>query len=62
MTYKAKSLIYFSCFVLASLIYYGVEQQDDFQEHISSETVVETQFHNTEDPEKPQTDFQEEQQ
>ena len=61
MTYKTKSLIYFSCFVLASLIYYEVEQQDNFQEHISSETVVETQFQDANDLDKPQNDFEEEQ-
>jgi hypothetical protein len=62
MTYKAKSLIYFSCFVIASFIYYGVEQQDKFQENISSETIVETQFQDSNELNNPQDDFKEEQQ
>ena len=62
MTYKTKSLIYFSCFVLASLIYYEMEEQDNFQEHISSETFVDTQFDDADELEKPQPDFEEEQQ
>ena len=61
MTYKLKSLIFFSCFVISSLVYYQVEQQDKFQEQISSETFVETQFHDADELEKPQTNLEEEQ-
>ncbi len=31
MTQKIKSLIYFTCFVIASLTYYTVEIQDNMQ-------------------------------
>lgn len=61
MTYKLKSLIFFSCFVISSLVYYQVEQQDKFQEQISSETFVETQFHDVDDLKKPKTELEEEQ-
>ncbi|WP_108422776.1 hypothetical protein [Flagellimonas amoyensis] len=54
MTYKTKSLIYFSCFVIASIIYYEVEQQDRFQDDFNSKTYVEAEFHDAEDLENPQ--------
>ncbi|MCK0161681.1 hypothetical protein [Allomuricauda sp. F6463D] len=44
MTYKAKSFIYFLCFVAASALYYVVEQNDKFEDHINSDTFVETNF------------------
>lgn len=59
MTYKAKSLIFFSCFVISSLVYYQIEQQDKFQEQIGSETFVETQFQDVDELEKPQTKLEE---
>ncbi|KAB5489527.1 MULTISPECIES: hypothetical protein [Flagellimonas] len=59
MTYKTKSLIYFSCFVIASIIYYEVEQQDKFQDNLNSKTYVEAEFHDAKDLENPQ-DLQEE--
>ncbi|MEZ4810759.1 MAG: hypothetical protein R2819_10395 [Allomuricauda sp.] len=58
MTYKIKSLIYFSCFLVACLIYYGVEQEDKFQSQMDSKTFVEADFHDADHPlEKPQKDF-----
>lgn len=33
-TYKIKSLIYFSCFLMASFLYYGMEQYDRFNEEL----------------------------
>lgn len=61
MTYKTKSLIYFSCFVVASLVYYQIEQQDEFQEQMNSETFVEAEFQDEMEPENPQLDFEEDQ-
>lgn len=58
MTYKIKSLIYFSCFLVACFIYYGVEQEDGFQSQMDSKTFVEADFHDTGQPlEEPQNDF-----
>ncbi|MDF0709106.1 MAG: hypothetical protein VX772_02880 [Bacteroidota bacterium] len=44
MTYKTKSLIYFFCFVAAATLYYVVDKHDEFQDHLNSETYVETNF------------------
>ncbi|OQD41845.1 hypothetical protein [Croceivirga radicis] len=41
--YKIKSLLYFAGFVAAAVMYYNLEQQDTFQEKITTSTVVETQ-------------------
>ncbi|WP_318345238.1 hypothetical protein [Flagellimonas baculiformis] len=60
MTYKTKSLIYFSCFVIASIIYYEVEQQDRFQDNLNSKTYVEAEFQDAEDLEDPKKDLEEE--
>lgn len=60
MTYKTKSLIYFSCFVIASIIYYEVEQQDRFQDDFNSKTYVEAEFQDAEDLEDPKKDLEEE--
>ncbi|WP_420604129.1 hypothetical protein [Flagellimonas sp.] len=57
MTYKIKSLIYFSCFVIASIIYYGIEQEEKFQNQVNSSTVVETDFEDTDELEETQKDF-----
>lgn len=63
MTYKIKSLIYFSCFLVACFIYYGVEQEDKFQSQMDSKTYVEANFeHADETLEEPQNDFVAEQQ
>lgn len=60
MTYKTKSLIYFSCFVIASIVYYEVEQQDKFQDNLDSKNYVEAEFHDAEDLEDPKKDLEEE--
>lgn len=60
MTYKTKSLIYFSCFVAASSLYYVVDQHDEFQDQINSETYVETQFEDADDYTDDTTDDLEE--
>lgn len=50
MTYKFKSLVYFSCFVIASMIYYVVEQHDDFQNQLNSKNYAEVEYLDTENP------------
>lgn len=60
MTYKIKSLIYFLCFVLASVSYYLVDQHDQFQEKITSESYVETNFQDAEDLDQPIENIEEE--
>lgn len=60
MTYKTKSLIYFSCFVIASIIYYEVEQQDRFQDNLNSKTYVEAEFQDAKDLENAKKDLEEE--
>ncbi|KQC31150.1 hypothetical protein [Flagellimonas eckloniae] len=57
MTYKIKSLIYLSCFVVASFIYYGIEQEDKFQNQILSEELVETEFEDDLESEKLQEEI-----
>ena len=56
MNYKTKSLIYFSCFVAASVSYYLLEQHDEFQNQLNSQNYVETHFEDadeyTDDSEK----------
>ncbi len=47
MTYKIKSLLYFCSFLVASTIYYGVEQYDKFQEQMQSQEVAESKFADT---------------
>ncbi len=47
MTYKIKSLIYFSCFLAASLVYYAVEKYDEFQNQLDTDTYVEADFEDT---------------
>lgn len=47
MTYKIKSLLYFCSFLIASTIYYGIEQYDKFQEQVQSQEVAETEFADT---------------
>ena len=61
MTYKIKSLIYFSCFVLASVIYYVGEQHDEFQKQMASKSYVEANFHDADtldEPKEGQEDVQ----
>lgn len=47
MNYKTKSLIYFSCFVVAATSYYLIEQHDEFQNQLNSQNYVETHFEDT---------------
>ena len=54
MTYKIKSLIYFLCFVLASVSYYLVDQHDKFQDQITNESYVETHFQDADDLDQPE--------
>jgi hypothetical protein len=42
-------------------MYYQIEQQDEFQEHMDSETFVEAEFQDEMEPENPQLDFEEDQ-
>ncbi|MEC7263260.1 MAG: hypothetical protein VXW38_05935 [Bacteroidota bacterium] len=59
MTYKIKSLLYFSCFMLASLAYYVVDQHDQFQEQMVDKSYVEADFHDTQNLEEPEEDQEE---
>ncbi|MEO9512671.1 MAG: hypothetical protein ABJN84_13355 [Flavobacteriaceae bacterium] len=61
MTYKIKSLIYLSCFVVAAFIYDGIEQEDKFQNQILSEEFVETEFDDSLESEKLQEEVLENQ-
>ncbi|UJH66460.1 hypothetical protein [Allomuricauda sp. SCSIO 65647] len=40
-TYKIKSLIYFGCFLMASFLYYGIEQYDRYREFTMTNNVAE---------------------
>ncbi|TXN38371.1 hypothetical protein FVB32_08770 [Flagellimonas hymeniacidonis] len=44
MTYKIKSLIYFSCFLIAAFAYNVVEQREEFQNKMQSQEVSKTEF------------------
>ncbi|RDY59249.1 hypothetical protein [Flagellimonas nanhaiensis] len=50
MTYKIKSLIYFSCFLIACVVYYGIEQENQLTDQINSATLVETEFDDVDEP------------
>lgn len=39
-TYKIKSIFYFSCFLLASIVYYGIEQKTEFDRQLQANQVV----------------------
>lgn len=54
MTYKIKSLIYLSCFVVAAFIYNGIQQEDEFQTQLNSEEFVEADFEDANKLEKSQ--------
>ncbi len=62
MTYKIKSLIYLSCFVVAAIIYNSVEREDNFQNQLHSKTVVETEFEDTGELTETEESFSSEQQ
>jgi len=59
MTYKIKSLLYFSCFMLASLAYYLVDQHDEFQEQMANKSYVEADFHDADTLDEPKEDQEE---
>jgi len=59
MTYKFKSLVYFSCFVIASVIYYVVEQHDNFQNQLNAKTYAEVEYLDVEDPQAEQKELEE---
>lgn len=59
MTYKFKSLVYFSCFVIASVIYYVVEQHDNFQNQLNSKNYAEVEYLDTEDPQAHKEELKE---
>ena len=40
-TYKIKSLVYFSCFLLASILYYGIEKKLEFDQQLQAAQVAE---------------------
>ncbi|WP_396591734.1 hypothetical protein [Allomuricauda sp. R78024] len=52
MTYKIKSLIYLSCFVVAAFIYNGIQQEDEFQAQLKSQEFVEADFEDADKVEK----------
>ncbi|PWL40460.1 hypothetical protein DKG77_06525 [Flagellimonas aquimarina] len=52
MTYKIKSLIYLSCFVVAAFIYNGIQQEDEFQAQLKSKEFVEADFEDANKQEK----------
>lgn len=56
MTYKIKSLIYFSCFLTASFVYYIVEKHDEFQNQLQSKTYVKADFEDSDASLKKESD------
>lgn len=42
-TYKIKSLIYLSCFIIAAIVYYHIEQGENFQHTILSSQTADIQ-------------------
>lgn len=51
-TYKIKSLVYFSGFLLASILYYGIEQKQAFDEQLRLNQMVELEVQELEDDTK----------
>ncbi|NKI31835.1 hypothetical protein [Croceivirga thetidis] len=51
--YKIRSLIFFSCFVIAAIVYYQFEQQENFKEQFNPSEVVDLE---TEDAESLEED------
>lgn len=50
-----------SCFVIAAILYYGIEQEDKFQNQILSEEFAETEFEDDLESEKLQEEILEQQ-
>ncbi|MBS9461888.1 hypothetical protein KIM67_05655 [Flagellimonas sp. 389] len=44
MTYRIKSLIYLSCFIIVAILYYDMEQEEAFQDKISTEQMAGNEF------------------
>ncbi len=60
MTYKIKSFLYFLCFAIAAYIYNNIQQQDErFQDQVSSATMVETNFEDSDKLEDTQENLAE---
>jgi len=59
MSYKIKSLLYFSCFVIASMIYYVAEQHDNFQEQFNAKTFVEVEYQDAQNMEAQKKELEE---
>ena len=59
MSYKIKSLLYFSCFVIASMIYYVAEQHDNFQNQFNSKNFVEAEYQDAQDLEAQKKELEE---
>ncbi|WP_299487774.1 hypothetical protein [uncultured Allomuricauda sp.] len=55
MTYKIKSFLYFLCFAIAAYIYNNIQQQEErFQDQVSSTSLVETDFEDSDELEDTQ--------
>ncbi|MEM7485757.1 MAG: hypothetical protein AAF348_11170 [Bacteroidota bacterium] len=54
MTYRIKSLIYLSCFILVAILYYDMEQKEAFQDEISTEQLAGNDFGDEKKSEKLQ--------
>jgi len=59
MSYKFKSLIYFSCFVIASVVYYVVEQHDHFQDQFNAKNYADVEFQDDQDLEAQKKEAEE---
>lgn len=57
MTYRIKSLIYFSCFAISAFLYYGIEQEDEFQNQVSNKEFAEIEFMDDLESEKLQDEI-----
>ena len=51
-TYKIKSVVYFTGFLMASILYYGIEQKQAFDEQLRLNQMVELEVQELEDDTK----------
>jgi hypothetical protein len=51
-TYKIKSLFYFSGFLLAAILYYGIEQQQELNEQLQTNQMVDMTIEDEEEATK----------
>lgn len=51
-TYKIKSLVYFSGFLLAAILYYGIEQQQELNEQLQTNQMVDMTIEDEEEATK----------